>query len=141
MDDNRDNSRIGWRFFDGSIAISASMLLAALLRGCVGCNGLPVLGHLHRMTGWDDGVIIVATMLLFPSAAMMYGGLKLYFAAREAVRKEFQERGRRMGVEEGRQEGQKAERERIKRVLAESGVPLTPAQVAILVRESETDED
>ena len=127
----RDNSRIGWRFFDGSIAISASMLMAVLLRGCVGCDGLPVLGQLHRMTDWDNGVIIVATLLLFPSAAMMYGGMKLYFAAREAVRKEFREKGR--------QEGQKAERERIKRVLSERGVPLTPEQVEILARESETD--
>ena len=125
MDDNRDNSRIGWRFFDGSIAISASMLLAALLRGCVGCNGLPVLGQLHRMTGWDDGVIIVATLLLFPSAATMYGGMRLYFAAREAVRKEFREKGRQEGRQEGREEGQKAERERIKKAIAEQGVELT----------------
>ena len=140
MDDNRDHSRIGWRFFDGSIAISASMLFAVLLRGCVACNGLPVLGYLHRMTDWDNGVIIVATMLLFPSAAMMYGGMKLYFAAREAVRKEFREKGRQEGRQEGLKEGHQAglkegqatERERIRQELAEMGVALTPEIAKVL---------
>ncbi|MXZ92585.1 MAG: hypothetical protein F4W95_10305 [Chloroflexi bacterium] len=133
MGDNGDNSRIGWRFFDGSIAISASMLFAVLLRACVSCNVLPVLGHLHRMTVWDNGVIIVATLLLFPSAALMYGGMKLYFAAREAVRKEFREKGRQEGLAEGR----KAERERIQRLLAQRGVPLTSELAEILAGESE----
>ena len=62
----------------------------------------------------------------------------MFFAAREAVRRESRERGRREGLAEGRKAGQKAERERIQRVLAQRGVPLTPEQEAeIFVGESE----
>ena len=39
-----------WRFFDGSIAITISMLLAALLRDCAGCAEVPALGYLVFLT-------------------------------------------------------------------------------------------
>ena len=137
-------SRLGWRFFDGSVAISASTLLAILLRGCVGCGGLPVLGHLHMLTGWDDGVIIVATLLLFPAAATLYGGAAVFFAAREAVQNHYRERGRQEGLQEGLQEGQKAgqkaERERIRKEAAERGIAITPELARILAGESEQSE-
>ena len=133
----RRQSRLGWRFFDGSVAISASMLLAILLRGCVGCGGLPVLGHLHMLTGWDDGVIIVATLLLFPAAATLYGGAAVFFAAREAVQNHYRERGRQEGLQEGQKAGQKAERERIRKEAAERGIAITPELAKILAGESE----
>ena len=103
-----------WRFFDGSIAITISMLLAALLRDCTACAEVPVLAYLHGLTVRDDGVIIVGTILLFPTTALLYGGTKVFFAAREAVRREAEERGRRR------------ERERIIKGLAELGITLSP---------------
>ena len=129
---DRGQSRLGWRFFDGSVAISASMLLAILLRGCIGCGGLPVLGQLHRLTSWDDGVIMVATLLLFPSAGALYGGVAVFFAAREAVQNHYRERGR--------QEGQKAERERIRKEAAKRGIAITPELARILAGEPEQSE-
>ena len=94
-----------WRFVDGALAISVSMLLAALLRDCLSCGGWPVLGYLHGLAARDDGVIIVGTMLLFPTTATIYGGIKVFFAAREAVRREAREKGRQEGIREGLQEG------------------------------------
>ena len=129
-------SRTPWRTFDGSIAVSFSMLLAALLKLWKGAAGWPLVGQLHQMTQWEDGVIIVATLLLFPTALALYGGFAMFFAAKEAVEKRAMERGRRVGRQEGRQEGiqegRDAERERISRTLAQYGVPLTPEQVKVL---------
>ena len=113
-----------WRFFDGSIAITISMLLAALLRDCAGCAEVPVLGYLHGLTLREDGVIIVGTILLFPTTATLYGGVKVFFAAREAVRRESREKGR--------QEGREEERARVFRVLAERGITPPPEIADIL---------
>ena len=121
-------SRTPWRTFDGSIAVSFSMLLAVLLKLWKGAAGWPLVGQLHQMTQWEDGVIIVATLLLFPTALALYGGFTMFFAAKEAVEKRAMERGRRVG----RQEGREAERERISKTLAQYGVPLTPEQVKVL---------
>ena len=117
-------SRTPWRTFDGSIAVSFSMLLAALLKLWKGAAGWPLVGQLHQMTQWEDGVIIVATLLLFPTALTLYGGFTMFFAAKEAVEKRAMERGRREGIQ--------AERERISRTLAQYGVPLTPEQLKVL---------
>ncbi len=119
MDDS--SNRPVWRFFDGSVSISASMLLAILLSGCA-CGGLPLLGYLGMLTSRDDGVIIVATLLLFPTALALYGGLRMYFAAKEAVEKKAEARGRDL------------ERKRIKEELVELGVTLTP-EIAQALRE------
>ena len=121
-------SRTPWRTFDGSIAVSFSMLLAVLLKLWKGAAGWPLVGQLHQMTQWEDGVIIVATLLLFPTALALYGGFAMFFAAKEAVEKRAMERGRRVG----RQEGREAERARISKTLAQYGVPLTPEQVRAL---------
>ena len=129
-------SRTPWRTFDGSIAVSFSMLLAVLLKLWKGAAGWPLVGQLHQITQWEDGVIIVATLLLFPTALALYGGFAMFFAAKEAVEKRAMERGRRVGREEGRQEGiqegRDAERARISKTLAQYGVPLTPEQVKVL---------
>ena len=125
--DNRERgagNRTPWRTFDGSIAVSFSMLLAALLKLWKGAAGWPLVGQLHQMTQWEDGVIIVATLLLFPTALTLYGGFAMFFAAKEAVEKRAMERGRREGIQ--------AERERISKTLAQYGVPLTPEQVRVL---------
>ena len=144
-------SRTPWRTFDGSIAVSFSMLLAVLLKLWKGAASWPLVGQLHQMTQWEDGVIIVATLLLFPTALALYGGFAMFFAAKEAVEKRAMERGRQVGREEGRQEGinegleqgiqegREAERARISKTLAQYGVPLTPEQTRILARPDATD--
>ena len=117
--DGRTNWQL-WRFVDGALSISVSMLLAALLRDCLSCGGWPVLGYLHGLAVRDDGVIIVGTMLLFPTTAAIYGGIKVFFAAREAVRREAREKGRQ------------EERERIRKELAKQGIAISPELAKIL---------
>ena len=137
---NNEGNWPAWRFFDGSISISLSMLLAVLLSDCASCDGLPLLGYLKMLTERDDGVIIVATLLLFPTTLTLYGGFIMFFAAKEFVERRAVERGRREGREEGRkegkyegrQEGRREDRERIQREMAEFGVPLTPELARIL---------
>ena len=114
-----------WRFFDGAVSISFSMLLAVLITGCTACAGAPLLGYLKMLTGWDDGVIITATLLLFPTTLMLYGGMIVFFAAKEFVEKRAMARGRR------------EERERIRREMEKLGAPLTPEQAKILANDNE----
>ena len=120
-----------WRFFDGSVSISVSMLLAVLVDSCGLCARLPLLSLLASLTERENGIIIVATLLLFPTAAALYGGFTVFFAAKEAVE--------RRAKEKGREEGRQAERERINKVLAETeaGVVLTPELIKKLAGEDE----
>ena len=122
----RDNEGIRptWRFFDGAVSISVSMLLAVLLTECRACDRAPLLGYLKMLTERDDGVIITATLLLFPTSLTLYGGLIVFFAAKEFVEKR--------AMAQGRREGRREERERIQRALEARGVPLTPEQAKIL---------
>ena len=123
---NSDDNRSWWRFFDGSASVSVGMLAAVAFRYCGYCDDIPILSFINGLTRDDDGVIIVATLLLFPTTAALYGGLKMFFAAKEAVEKKARERGRR----EGRQEGRQEMRERIMRILAERGTPVTQEELA-----------
>ena len=147
MENSSDSGRGVWRFLDGSVSISISMMLAVGLNYCWFCDGVPALGFLYQMTNRNDGIIIVATMLLLPTTAVIYGGFKMYFAAKEqyerrkaerlrqeaelerqAQRRERQarRRARANARQEGRQEGVQEERERINTLLAEHGVALPP---------------
>ena len=45
----------------------------------------PALGFLSGLATDPTGVIIVATALLFPIAVVLYGGITMFFAARETV--------------------------------------------------------
>ncbi len=137
MTENHDGNRSIWRFFDGAVSISISMLVAVLVTDCALCGQLPALGWLKGLTEREDGIIIVATLLLFPTTAALYGGFKVFFAAKEAVEKRARAKGKIEGKAEGKAEGRKEERERIQRELAAQGMPLTPEQVAILTRETE----
>lgn len=131
-----DNSnRSLWRFIDGSLSVSIGMLLAVLTGSCGSCAGYWGISYLKTLTEQDDGVIILATLLLFPSTLTLYGVLQMWFAAKEAVEKRATERGRR----EGRQEGRQEERERIGRELAELGVELPPEVASILANDSDAD--
>ncbi len=122
--ETNDGSGPAWRFVDGSVSVSMSMLVAVALNNCVFCEKLNVLGFLKELTSREDGTIIVATLLLFPTTVAIYGGFKMFFAAKEAVEKKARERGRR--------EGRREERERISKVLEQQGVPLSPELVRVL---------
>ena len=121
------DSRLSWRIFDGSVSVSASMLLSVIISRCDACAGIPVIGFLKELTGQEDGIIIVATLLLFPTTAALYGVFRMFFAAKEAVEKKAMARGL--------QAGRKEERERIRKEFAERGVALTPEMERILSRE------
>ena len=154
MENNRDSARGVWRFLDGSVSISISMILAVALNHCWFCAGTPGLGFLYQLTNRNDGIIIVATMLLLPTTAVMYGGFKMYFAAKEQYERRKAERlrqeeerkaellrqeaararqdrrrerqARRRDRDNARQEGAQEERQRISNLLAEHGVALPP---------------
>ena len=102
--ENSESGRALWRFSDGAVSISASMLLSLLLAGCA-CEGIPVLGYLAGLTQRENGVIIVATLLLFPTTLGIYGVFVMFFAAKEAVERRATRRGRTEGRAEGIVEG------------------------------------
>ena len=120
MTEDRPNTAL-WRFFDGAASVSASMLLSVAVNACAFCNGLPLLGYLAALTNRDDGIIITATLLLFPTTTVLYGVFKMFFAAKEAAERKARERQR-----QAREEGIREERKRIGRILQEQGVELTP---------------
>ena len=80
MTENHDGNRSIWRFFDGAVSIGISMLVAVLVTDCALCGQLPGLGWLKGLTELEDGIIIVAPLLLFPTTAALYGGFKMFFA-------------------------------------------------------------
>ena len=143
MENNRDSVRGVWRFLDGSVSISISMLLAVALNYCESCAGVPVVGFLHGLSDRDNGIIIVGTLLLLPTTAMFYGGAKMFFAAKEEyerrkaqreaeLRRQNEEYEMRL-TERARQE----ERQRINNLLAEHDVPLPPEVARSLVGDKE----
>lgn len=129
-----------WRFFDGSSAISASMLVAVLINGCGDvCADLWGIRLLKSLTEQEAGVIILATLLLFPTTTVLYGGAKLIFAAKEAVEKKAEQKGCDQGLEEGQAKGRAEERKRIRAQLEQSG-NLTPELARILSDEDDRGE-
>ncbi len=142
------DNRTLWRFFDGSSAISASMLVAVLINGCGNvCADRWGIRLLKGLTEQEAGVIILATLLLFPTTTVLYGGAKLIFAAKEAVEKKAEQKGRAQGLEEGQvkgraeglSEGRAEERKRIRAQLEQSG-NLTPELARILSAEEDVGE-
>lgn len=135
-----------WRFLDGAASISASMLLSVAFNVCASCNGIPVLGQLEALTNQEDGIIITATLLLFPATATLYGVFRMFFAAKQAAERKARERERqerererqthergcREGIKEGVITGRQTERERISAALEQHGVQLTPEIAKIL---------
>ena len=116
---------LSWVMADGAASISASMLVAVLLNIIPSFAGLWGLGFLHELTGKQDGMIVVATLLLLPTSFIVYGVSQMIFAAKEAVERRAMEKGR------------KAERERILRELERSGVEIPPEVARRIARESE----
>lgn len=156
-----DDDRASWAFVEGSISVSASILMAYAISRCGGCGGWPVLGFFKRLTEQEDGVLIAGMALLFPTAIAFYLGVKMVFAAyrgyrswREArleqmeqMRAEERAKGREEGLEAGREQGLEAgeerglemgittERERVQRAFAERGIALPPEAEKILAGE------
>lgn len=144
-----------WPFVEGSISVSASILVANAVSKCDVCRGWPVIGYFKNLTEQEDGVIIAGMALLFPTALGFYLGGKMVFSAyyeskrryqehqaqRAALIKEMQEKareeGRKQGRQEGRQEGRKAERSRLRRELAEKGISLSPEAENVLFGEND----
>jgi hypothetical protein len=69
-----DDDRASWAFVEGSISVSASILIAYAMARCNGCVGLPVIGFFETLTEQDGGVIITGMALLFPTAFAFYLG-------------------------------------------------------------------
>ena len=131
---------LSWGFIDGSVSVSASMLVALLIHGCHSCADVWFIGYLKETSDKSAGLVVVATLLLFPTAAVIYGGVHLFFAAKEAF--ERRQRKLRLAAQEaGRQAGRQEERERIGQAveaLTERGAPITQQEIArILEDESE----
>ena len=126
-----------WRFLDGAASISTSMALSVAFNVCHFCDGVPVLGDLEALTNQEDGIIITATLLLFPTTAALYGALRMFFAAKQAAERKARERGRREGIKEGLKAGRQTERERINAALEQHGVQLTPELAKILAGDEE----
>ena len=126
-----------WGLVDGSLSVSGSMLLAVLINSCHSCADIRVIGPfleiLKELSDKNAGVIVLGTLLLFPTTLTFYGGLKMWFAAKEAVEKKAMEKGRQVGLQEGRQE----ERARIGKALERQGITITPEIARILEDESE----
>ena len=125
-----------WGFADGSISVSASMLVAALINKCHFCTGIWVLEFLKELSDKSAGIIVLATLLLFPTSLFIFGGTNLFFAAKDAYERRQRkalEAARKVARQEGRQEGrlvgQEAERERISRALEQQG-SLTAEEIA-----------
>ena len=129
-----------WAFVDGSISISASILMANALARCDRCGGWPAIGFLKRLTEQEDGVIIAGMALLFPTALAFYLGVKMIFAAYQDY-KRWWEAYQEERLEQGRAEGRREERARMKRELQERGVSLDPEAEQALFGESETRSD
>ena len=129
---NSDGNRTTWRFLDGSISVSASILLANAVSKCESCSGLPVIGLIKQLTEQDDGVLIAGTALLFPVAVILYGGINMVFMAYAEYRRKRDARIREREAllekarNEGRDEFREEVLERARQVLREHNVSLTP---------------
>ena len=120
-----------WAFVEGSISVSASILMADAIAQCDRCGGWPIIGYFKRLTEQEDGVLIAGMALLFPTALVFYLGVKMIFSAYRDY-KRWWEAYQEERLEQGREEGRKAERARQKRELAEHGVSLDPETEKIL---------
>ena len=110
-----------WNFIDGAAAFSFSMLICLIIRSNQAFAEVWGIHFIHDLTRENDGLVAAMTLLLLPSAAILYGGAKMIFAAKEAVEKKAREKGRSEGIEEGRSE----ERRRIQKLLERRGIELS----------------
>ena len=98
-----------------------------------------MLSFLSRLATNETGIIMVATALLFPTAALLYGGLLMFFAAKDTVERwsrakdeKAMAKGREEGRKEGRKEGREARQAEIVALLKEHDVQLPPEVISKL---------
>ena len=127
--DNSTERSPAWLMADGAASVSASMLVSVLLSVIPSFAGWWGLGFLQELTNKQDGLIVVATLMLLPTSFAVYGVSQVIFAAKEAVERRAMEKGRRVG--------EQAERERIMRELEKSGVEIPPEVARIIARDSD----
>ena len=129
-----------WAFVEGSISVSASILMADAIARCDRCSGWPVIGFFKRLTEQEDGVIIAGMALLFPTALIIYLGVKMIFSAYQEY-KQWRDAWIAEARQEGHEEGREAERARIRSELAERGLSLDPETAKILFGEPDSRSD
>ena len=100
-----ETSRVSWGVIDGVASVSGSMAASVAINRIDFSVSLPVIGFLKELSHAEDGVVIVATLLLLPTAVLLYGGSKMIFAAKEAVEKKAVARGIQIGRQAGHVEG------------------------------------
>lgn len=110
-----------WSFIDGVAAFSFSMLICLVIRSNEVFAEVWGISFIYDLTHENDGLVAAMTLLLLPSAAILYGGAKMIFAAKEAVEKKAREKGRSEGIAKGRAE----ERRRIQKLLERQGIELS----------------
>ena len=130
----RDDNGAPWAFVEGSISVTASIIMADGIARCDRCGGWPIIGYFKRLTEQEDGVIIAGMALLFPTALAIFLGGKMVFSAYRDY-KRWWEAYQEERLEQGREEGRKEERARQKRELAKRGVSLDPETEQILFGE------
>ena len=135
-----DDDRASWAFVEGSISVSASILISYAVAKCDGCTGFPVIGFFKKLADQEDGVIITGMALLFPTAFVFYVGVKMVFAAYREYKK-WRDDWLKTARAEGHQQGRDEERARFKRELQERGVSLDPEAEQALFDESESRSD
>ncbi len=100
--------------------------------------------RVDELTDKSAGLIVVATLLLFPTAVVVYGEVRMFFAAKEAFerkQRKLREAAQEAGFQEGRQEGRNQERKRIGQAveaLTQRGEPITQEEITRIL-ESESD--
>ena len=129
-----NNGGAPWALVEGSISVSASILMADALAHCERCSSWPVVGYFKRLTEQEDGTIIAGMALLFPTALAIFLGGKMVFSAYRDY-KRWWEAYQEERLQQGREEGREAERARIKRELNKRGVSLDPETEKILFGE------
>ena len=94
-----------WLFLDGAAAFSFSMLISLILQRNEIFAEWWGFHFVKELTHQNDGLMASTLLLLFPSTAVMYGGINMFFAAKEAVERKARARDERMreeGIDEGR---------------------------------------
>ena len=133
---NENGSGAPWAFVEGSISVSASIVMADAIARCERCGGWPVIQYFKRLTEQEDGVIIAGMALLFPTALIIYLGVQMIFSAYRDYK-----RWREAWEHEKREEGREDERARQKRALEERGISLDPETAKILFGEPDSRSD
>ena len=119
-----------WLFLDGAAAFSFSMLISLIIQSNRIFAEILVLRLIKDLTHQNDGLMASTMLLLFPSTAILYGSVKMIFAAKEAVEKKAIAKGREQGIAQGiaqgREQGREQERRHILDALKRRDVELPP---------------